>query len=459
MFGSSRADSDTAVGGKLTFFDAFHKEPPDPTDLAARAQCSDGTWNRRRIEANQQDDRNRPYWDPIRRTCVAVSNSLDRRLKSSKDKLLYCIEYIPPGESFLVEIGGENLTPREIGLLLHLLETFNEPEVNCTRLGALESNSWGRLIWTDVKVFRLTAHNLSQWVKNPGVGYQACTEIVDAEKLKNQAVAPVRCSRSTLSISLSVIVESPWLIRDPRQRDRAEAAKKRKEKEEAKPPDAVPIHDENGRPFVPAKSLRGALRARAELILRTLELQCARHPDDLEPVTTKGLSLAKAFERVRKADLAARLFGLPGWRAPLRVTRLTLAEGSPPILDDRHQEHVAIDRFTGGAADALKYNADLAGTATLTGQLTVDLARLKEVDPDCASIALLALVLRDLAEGDIPIGSGCAKGQGACRAEATITHCGQTYNTLSEWFASNAVNDSLQALRASCPTPATTTMH
>ena len=46
-----------------------------------------------------------------------------------------------------------------------------------------------------------------------------------------------------------------------------------------------------------------------------------------------------------------------------------------------------------GAADGAKFNAVLAGTSTLSGTLRVDLERLKKVDPNLASLGLLALVL------------------------------------------------------------------
>ena len=80
----------------------------------------------------------------------------------------------------------------------------------------------------------------------------------------------------------------------------------------------------------------------------------------------------------------------------------------PSAPAEHHQEFVAIDRFTGGAADGAKFDAVLAGITTLAGTLTIDLARLKKVDDQFRSLGLLALVLRDLSEGDIVLGSGSA---------------------------------------------------
>ena len=81
------------------------------------------------------------------------------------------------------------------------------------------------------------------------------------------------------------------------------------------------------------------------------------------------------------------------------------------------QEFVAIDRFTGGGAPQLKFNATSRYQPILKGQLSIDLARLAYADAGGWAIALLVLVLRDLVEGDIRLGFGSAKGFGALHAE------------------------------------------
>lgn len=436
------------LGGKLSFFDAFHTQAPDAALVAARAACADGCWNRLRLETSPQDDRQRPFWDPIRCTCVAVANSLDRRLRTSKDNLLYHLEYVPPGQSFQVEVAGENLTREQVGLLLRLLESFNAPSIPRTTLGALESAGWGTLDWTQPEVHRLTVGNLAGWVTHPRPGFAACTEAVPFASLMQQVANPLSSTPNLLTIALTLTLESPWLVRDPRQRDRAElaAGQRRRDASVPKACDAVPLFEEQTRvPFVPAKSLRGALRARAEMILRTLDKSCADHPDQLPAVTTKRQKSAGALHQVGQTDLAAKLFGLSGWRAPLRVPRL-LAVAPPGTL---HQEFVAVDRVTGGAADRLKFDADLARQAVLTGTLVVDLDRLAHVDSTFACLGLLALVLRDLAEGDVALGSGPSKGQGSCTATAQVHHGTQHYRTLDEWFVSDQVTEAVAAFQSS----------
>lgn len=427
LLGSEKPDDTNSVGGKLEFWDAFHAagngakaEEPDPEQL------------------HLDTDRKRPWWNDTRKTCVAVSVSLDRRTRTAKENLLYHLEYVPKGETFRFEISGDNLSTKEIAQVLLLLEQFNSLAPKRATLGALVSNGWGRVVCTVTEVRCLDAASIAAWKANPTVGSNALPTIGPGLRQKvEQERAGVKFPGTSeqLIINLSVSMESPWLIRDPRQRERSEHAKHLPE--DKKPRDAIAIHDESGKAFVPAKSLRGALRARAEMILRTLGLLCADHPGDIEPISTKGSSAPAARQTIAGLDLAARLFGLSGWRAPLYVPRL-IANGNP---GKHEQEFVAIDRFTGGAAGGAKFNSELAGKTTLGGTLTIDIGCLELVDPQLASLGLLALVLRDLAEGDIPIGSGSAKGQGFCTADISIAGA-------PDWQSHATIVQGLAALRA-----------
>jgi len=441
LLGSDSPNSSDSVGGKLEFWDAFWTE----------GEGRD-TEHYKPDQAHAKNDIKRPWWDDTRKTCVSVSVSLDRRTKTPKENLLYPLEYVPAGESFGFEIGGDNLSPEDIARLLALIDRLDDGSAT---LGAQASNGWGRVAVNKLEISCLDVGAMEKWKKNPQdrppLSVIDDTTREDIFKRRDEITPPK--SSDQLVIKLQLVMESPWLIRDPRQRERSKAAKENDVAD--KPSNAVPIHDETGKSFAPAKSIRGALRARAEMILRTLDLPCAAHPGGIPAVSTKGKGKGTdaAITDIRTKDLAAQLFGFGGWRAPLEVTRLT-QQGGKPVPKDHHQEFVAIDRFTGGAADGAKFDADLAGITILTGTLTVDLGRLGKVDPTHASLGLLALVLRDLAEGDIPLGSGSAKGQGFCRLAENVsgTHGGRTFGTLKEWFSSEAVTAALAAFRAEIKT-------
>ncbi|MFN7357262.1 MAG: hypothetical protein ACK5UZ_18465, partial [Pseudanabaena sp.] len=77
--------------------------------------------------------------------------------------------------------------------------------------------------------------------------------------------------------------------------------------------------------------------------------------------------------------------------------------------------HVAIDRWTGGAADGFLYSTlEPMGVNWEPIQLTLDLnpERLPVKD-QLPIVALLSLMLRDLSTGKIPLGYGVNRGMGA----------------------------------------------
>ena len=112
-------------------------------------------------------------------------------------------------------------------------------------------------------------------------------------------------------------------------------------------------------------------------------------------------------EDVESLCIACRVFGAPGWRAPIRFSDFSALPPHPTKLP--RQQFVAIDRFTGGASRGKLFDAERPDSVTLAGGVEIESNRM------CFSgYGLLALVLRDLSEGDIQFGLGRAKGYGSC---------------------------------------------
>src|SRR6185503_3360049 len=84
--------------------------------------------------------------------------------------------------------------------------------------------------------------------------------------------------------------------------------------------------------------------------------------------------------------------------------------------------HVAIDRWTGGAADKFLYSVlEPHGMDWEPIRLSLDLTRLRnneEQNDRDPGVALLLLVLRDLSAGRIPLGFGVNRGMGAIEVSA-----------------------------------------
>ena len=156
-----------------------------------------------------------------------------------------------------------------------------------------------------------------------------------------------------------------------------------------------------GENFVlPGTGLKGLLRSRAEYILRSVRVT----PEPCLNQHCGRCWTCEVFGYAGGTDVTAEAVGR---RALIRITDAVIT-GPVPV----RRQHVAIDRFTGGAADGLLYTVDAleAGTFSLSiEQLAGSLGEGK-----LAQIrAVLRLVLEDLDDGIAGIGAGVARGYGS----------------------------------------------
>jgi CRISPR/Cas system CSM-associated protein Csm3 (group 7 of RAMP superfamily) len=177
--------------------------------------------------------------------------------------------------------------------------------------------------------------------------------------------------------------------------------------------------------FLPGSSIKGALRSRAEMILRTLaplagwRVAC----DPTDPELSCNTRLRRAEEQrqaLTPEDVqmtqcpVCSLFGSAYYAGRVSI------QDAFPIGDVTLKpfDWVAINRFTGGAAEAKKFNGELATAGAFRAVL---FARnpLDERDSNIAGLGRLALIahlLKDLHSADIPMGYGKFKGFGKLRA-------------------------------------------
>ncbi|MCI5167763.1 MAG: hypothetical protein D3903_17155, partial [Candidatus Electrothrix sp. GM3_4] len=104
-----------------------------------------------------------------------------------------------------------------------------------------------------------------------------------------------------------------------------------------------------------------------------------------------------------------QVFGAAGWK-----TGLSLHDFQCVQIDKvkNRQDFVAIDRFHGGGKDGAKFAVEHSERPCFQGQIAIS-SRVKE-----SGRGLLALVLRDLREGDVTFGFGANKGYGHLQTEA-----------------------------------------
>lgn len=201
--------------------------------------------------------------------------------------------------------------------------------------------------------------------------------------------------------------------------------------------------------FLPGASLRGAIRSQAERIARTLvNLRVNNETDFLKycpapnPFVTQGdkqNGIESSAARIRQGrrdlrtnaekqkialprhdanayDLSEQLFGSVDWGSRLSVEDASL-EGKQIW---KKLDFVAIDRFTGGAADGAKFDAYALWQPRFRCLLHLE-------SPENWEIGWLLYVLKDMIDGRVPVGFGAAKGFGDVRLENLELTMGYAY--------------------------------
>ena len=210
--------------------------------------------------------------------------------------------------------------------------------------------------------------------------------------------------------------------------------------------------NKQGLPVISGSSLRGALRSRAERIARTLAAlhrtgrKCRPVCDPLErDLSQPDASCAARLEvkseeqdvKVHEEDLclACRLFGSSRLGSRLWV-RDASWQGGKVKWDPR--DFLAIDRFTGGGQEGAKFDA--AGLVQPRFQSCIVLQ-----SPAGWELGWLVLILRDMAEGLIPLGFGSAKGFGAVKMDHVRWQVG--------WLNESSIPESARRLAARKTSP------
>jgi CRISPR/Cas system CSM-associated protein Csm3 (group 7 of RAMP superfamily) len=208
--------------------------------------------------------------------------------------------------------------------------------------------------------------------------------------------------------------------------------------------DILPLasRDDDRVAFVlPGSAIKGALRSQAERILRTV-LQILPDEEFQDQLENPKLELTQwLFGKAGKKDEAQKIaFGRgalivddcycqkrispQAWQAveqaiddPKNSSSGTLRGSldAAELTETQQAFHVAIDRWTGSAADRMLYSAlEPFNLEWDVIELTLDLKRIPSEISNAVQ-TLLFLTLRDLAAGCIPLGYGVNRGYGSLK--------------------------------------------
>ena len=205
-------------------------------------------------------------------------------------------------------------------------------------------------------------------------------------------------------------------------------------------PDMTPVRtyrNGNTEVYLPGSSLKGVFRSHIEKVIRTLKDGVVCNPfvrtdpdsenDQLVCPNYAEVSCGNKFE-TRQEDLsneavylescpACRLFGSTSFIGRVAISDAYLAEGSRQKTEQR--DGVGIDRLTGGAANRAKFDLEVVSSGV---DFETDIyIRNFEV----WQLGILMLIVTDLEDGLIRIGSGRSRGLG--NVKATISEVSVNY--------------------------------
>lgn len=367
LFGSRKTDAEKAVGGKAEFWNAYALTSQDNKYSAA-------------------------YWRPDRLTDITVSVSIDRCTRTAVEQKLFHHEFVPPGITFEMSISLQDVSDEDIATLLCALQngfSGNDP----ITMGASTGNGWGRFDWKLKGIARIDKAGVKKWLHEgaAAVGLNALMPLPEEkrrdlmDKVDKMEIVP---PDTRLKIGLRLKFKGLFLVNDPSRVKEGETA------------DHMPRLNHEGKVVLPAESFRGALRSQAERIIRTVGGQACGPSGPCKAISR--------IEELLNLCPACQVFGGTGWKSSISFHDFVMCDDKEPII----QEFVAIDRFTGGGAEHLKFNAEAVPDPELEGKVSIDMDR---INP--CGLGILILAFRDLIEGDITFGFGASKGYGACTAE------------------------------------------
>jgi CRISPR/Cas system CSM-associated protein Csm3 (group 7 of RAMP superfamily) len=166
--------------------------------------------------------------------------------------------------------------------------------------------------------------------------------------------------------------------------------------------------------YVPGSSLKGVMRAHAERLLTTEGI--AITPTFTKPKEGAPNQKSPGDEAYRKTCPLGRTFGTLNLKSRVAVSDLLPGGHSPIGSQDRDEQMrlanrteqrngVGIDRLLGSVSGGALFDQEVVVGGRFDGQLIFHSVQLYQ-------LALLLLVVRDLDEGYVQVGSGTSRGNG-----------------------------------------------
>lgn len=359
---------------------------------------------------------------PRRRDGVSV----DRASGSALDSGVYAREVVPVGASLDLAVTVHSTAGSERDDLAFLAELTAAIESGRLVVGARTRRGLGRTAFAPGTGPRVTRRRYDS-----AAGYWRTRRT--PEPVTDLPTAPPVADEGTTEIDIHWRPDTPVIVGESRSTTVPLA------------PIMVPAGDGTVRQLIPGTSIAGALRARAELVCRTV----------------LGVSTPEGFTAQQASAPPSRwLFGGPAgdgdarpsalWvddchsttRVPVRGWLSLLGATAPRTVtagdaEIRVTDHVAVDRWTGGAADGRLFRvAEPHGFEYEPIRLRFDSSRLPEERRPVA-LALLMISIGEMAAGRVPLGAGTHRGLGhivVSEVCVRVDGAEQPFDLRAPWF-------------------------
>jgi CRISPR/Cas system CSM-associated protein Csm3 (group 7 of RAMP superfamily) len=318
--------------------------------------------------------------------------SLDAITHTASDHLLFAEDLVPADSAFRWRLELDQIDVADLDAVLAGLRRLRHED----GVGAGRSRMQGRLRWDTgaERVLTLAEDELVPWLVDddllPPPYKPYVPTLSDPERSEGTRLDPIT---GELYVELAVEPSAPLLVSPHRPKQSAPSAT-----DADGLPDLV-FRRRGNEAILSATSLKGIVRAQARRILLT------RLAADAPALTETGQ--AAIADRI----VACIFGGVVDGQHRKATLHIGAATGAFVDADQAHRFFNAIDRFTGGVADARLFDV----LAVMPESFRWELALKPPLLGDSAALGLLVYLLRDAVEGDLSIGWGRARGLAAIR--------------------------------------------
>jgi CRISPR/Cas system CSM-associated protein Csm3 (group 7 of RAMP superfamily) len=345
---------------------------------------------------------------------------IDRHSGTAAERCKYSRAIIPKGSTFPIHLTFDS-QDQAGNLPESLIQLLCALEAGDIRLGAAKTRGLGRIKLSDPQIHAFA-------INTPQGIFDSLLKSGSQENWKQLKESVNYQSPPYLGIKITWHPKDPVMV---------------KAEGDGLAIDILPLVSQVGndvRFVIPGSSLKGVLRTQAERIIRTLSQTAATENNFL--IQLRELLVNELFGSAAagKDDLGkigalavddcfSQLTMTPSqWGDVENATEMTgdlpgalrnvVGNQRDPYKILQPAMHVAVDRWTGGAAEGMLYSVlEPIGVTWEPIQIHLDIARMKNYyhgkeEKLKPAIALLLLVLRDLANKKIPVGYGTNRGMG-----------------------------------------------